>query len=260
MSIARADIAHWLRDIQSARARLAPLLLAELLVRLPGEAARATGHERALVLLIRDEEVVPAGVHDDEQPELAADFLRVARAMRLHLDDLPLEAEVARRRRPLIVAGAQREPRAFRPLVGLSDTPGYVVAPLVHPDRTIALLFADRRRGPVPDELDRELVWMFASLAAPLVHLATLAAFARAGEPALAAELPPAGGLTRREVEVLRLMAQGASNAVIAERLVISETTVKTHVRQILRKLGAADRTEAASRYAGGLRPGAFGT
>lgn len=55
--------------------------------------------------------------------------------------------------------------------------------------------------------------------------------------------------LTRREVEVIRLMATGETNAGIANRLVISEGTVKSHVKHILRKLRAANRAEAVSRY-----------
>jgi DNA-binding CsgD family transcriptional regulator/GAF domain-containing protein len=55
--------------------------------------------------------------------------------------------------------------------------------------------------------------------------------------------------LTRREVEVLRLMAAGDTNARIARRLVISEGTVKSHVKHILRKLGAANRAEAVSHW-----------
>jgi DNA-binding CsgD family transcriptional regulator/GAF domain-containing protein len=63
----------------------------------------------------------------------------------------------------------------------------------------------------------------------------------------------PSGGeaanLTRRELEVLRLMAAGETNGRIARRLVISEGTVKSHVKHILRKLGAANRAEAVSRW-----------
>jgi ATP/maltotriose-dependent transcriptional regulator MalT len=54
--------------------------------------------------------------------------------------------------------------------------------------------------------------------------------------------------LTSREVEVLRLIAAGASNRTIAEQLVISERTVKSHITHILGKLGVSSRTQAAAR------------
>jgi len=60
-------------------------------------------------------------------------------------------------------------------------------------------------------------------------------------------DLPPAEHpLTEREVDVLELVAQGLSNQEIADQLVISEWTVRTHVRNILGKLHLANRTQAA--------------
>jgi DNA-binding NarL/FixJ family response regulator len=55
--------------------------------------------------------------------------------------------------------------------------------------------------------------------------------------------------LTRREIEVLDMIAAGATNVAIGEALFITEVTVKSHVQHILRKLRAANRAEAAARY-----------
>lgn len=70
--------------------------------------------------------------------------------------------------------------------------------------------------------------------------------------PIGAADASPAVELTDREAEVLQLVAQAMSNAEIAQRLYIGEATVKTHVSNVLQKLGARDRVAAvvyAHRY-----------
>ena len=55
--------------------------------------------------------------------------------------------------------------------------------------------------------------------------------------------------LTARELEILRLIAAGMTNADIADTLVVSENTVKSHVKRIFTKLGAGNRTQAALAY-----------
>ena len=55
--------------------------------------------------------------------------------------------------------------------------------------------------------------------------------------------------LSTRQHEILALVADGQSNAEIAARLFVSESTVKWHVRQILRALGVSNRAQAVARY-----------
>jgi DNA-binding NarL/FixJ family response regulator len=78
-----------------------------------------------------------------------------------------------------------------------------------------------------------------------------------AGEGGQKTEVPPTSGkqaapllepLTPRELEVLRILAQGETNRQISQELVISAATVKVHVEHILAKLGVCDRTQAAVR------------
>jgi DNA-binding NarL/FixJ family response regulator len=86
------------------------------------------------------------------------------------------------------------------------------------------------------------------ALLAPKVTRRLIAEFVRqrprpAAEPSRGEAL--IGALTPREVEVLRLVAEGLTNAEIAGRLFLGEETVKTHVSRVLRKLGLRDRTQA---------------
>ena len=89
-------------------------------------------------------------------------------------------------------------------------------------------------------------------------ELASAIRAAYAGRPTLAPEAaqvlikaatesPEEDGLTRRELEILKLMVAGQSNPDIAEKLFVSRSTIKFHVSNILMKLGAATRTEAVA-------------
>ncbi|MEV2211004.1 response regulator transcription factor [Streptomyces sp. NPDC050997] len=86
------------------------------------------------------------------------------------------------------------------------------------------------------------------ALLAPSVTRRLITEFAKlSAAPRLAPSAQAAyGDLTERETEVLVLIAQGLSNSEIAERLVVADSTIKTHVSRILVKLGLRDRTQAA--------------
>lgn len=85
-----------------------------------------------------------------------------------------------------------------------------------------------------------------------LTEQPALSAPAPGGEPVLA-ERGSAGArmsrLTAREREVLALLASGATNAQLADRLTVAESTVKSHVKHVLHKLGAANRAAAIACY-----------
>jgi DNA-binding NarL/FixJ family response regulator len=89
----------------------------------------------------------------------------------------------------------------------------------------------------------------------PVVQSRLLEAAGAPARPAQPAQLPDE--LTPREGEVLALIARGLSNREIAETLVVSETTIKTHINHVFAKIGARDRAQAVHyAYTHGLADG----
>jgi DNA-binding NarL/FixJ family response regulator len=103
-----------------------------------------------------------------------------------------------------------------------------------------------------------EVVAQGEALLSPSVTRRVISEFVKGTGPKPEAQFPRLEDLTVRELEVLKAIARGLSNAEIARELFVSETTVKTHVARILMKLGLRDRVQAVvlAYEAGVVQPG----
>lgn len=190
---------------------------------------------------------------------------------------------MVRDKAPILVTDPQSDPRVNIDLVAIAKPNVYVAAPVYIWQTPVALVHADApsESGDVGTE-DRDLLGLFAEGLGSIMErnivldrMQSLSAAARehvqqihsltgfltddmdlsgytpntltAKEESVANDV--AEQLTGRERQVLTLMTSGKTNAQIAERLFVSEGTVKSHVRHIMQKLAASNRTDAVARY-----------
>jgi DNA-binding CsgD family transcriptional regulator len=285
----RLERLRLLEAVHEAADRLAEAgPVSEILDRAPGECCRGLGLDRAVLSRVDDGSLVAEAVHCAGGAGDADALLGALRAAPVRLGYPLLEAEMLRRRRAAIVPapdGPDAAARhAFCDVMGWGE---HLATPIVLEGRVIGFLHGDRASGGRPlTEPERDALWRFALAFAAIFERAVLRrrlriqrqelrqvadwADARTSElsdgaidltvgrdaaPGEAAA-PAQGGdpalrdlLTRRELDVLEHMVRGETNADIARALVVSEGTVKFHVKNILRKLHASNRAEATSRY-----------
>jgi DNA-binding CsgD family transcriptional regulator len=258
--------------------------VSEIVDHAPAECARALELDRCVLSRVDDGALVAEALHAPD----AGPTLDALRAAPVRLGYPLVEAEMLRRRRAAIVPAPEDEDaaarHAFATVMGWGE---HLAAPVVLEGRVIGFLHGDRApSGRALTEADRDGLQRFAAAFADVFERAVLRrrlrvqrqelrqvaswADARTSELSdgaidLAVERDaPAGDepvraqggdaalrdlLTRRELDVLEHMVRGETNADIARALVVSEGTVKFHVKNILRKLHAANRAEATSRY-----------
>lgn len=265
------------------RLEAAPFSVAEL-VTLGPQLTRYLGFDRAIVSRIEDGVWISEAVFVADDPHWADEINKVGQEQPQQLVPGLHETEIVRRRSAMIVTDVQRDSRVHRPIADASRSNSYVAAPIMSGNRVVGLLHADcYLQGREPSADDCEAFEAYAkglqlalsraraaeklsavgdelrSLANECQDVASAGDFTLGQSHEARSEFPLALRVTRqalrsvrdlltaREVQILELMAEGMSNAKIADRLVISEGTVKQHVKHVLRKLGAGNRVEAVS-------------
>ncbi|MCV7215742.1 hypothetical protein H7J51_10655 [Mycobacterium crocinum] len=247
-------------------------------------AATTLGFDRAMISSVSDGRWVPVAGHIERDPTWASQIVAAGQEHPEVIDAALPEAEMLRRLRPILVDDAHRLPRCYATIIDISKGQRYIAAPIISCRNVIGFVHADafyRKRRFVNSDI--RLLGLFGeylgSTMSRLMMLDELRALRVQADGitsritelerswsgrtyrrpslfrgALDAAGPPSPGrataasvLTRRELEVLGLVASGATNARIARALTISEGTVKGHMKHIFRKLGTANRAEAVS-------------
>ncbi|HVL31616.1 MAG TPA: LuxR C-terminal-related transcriptional regulator [Solirubrobacteraceae bacterium] len=251
------------------------------------QAARAADLDRVVLSRIEDGALVIARVHPP--PEGAGGMLDERRDVALRLAYPLLECELLRRREARVVADIDHDQPSRYAFLSTFGWRAYVAAPIVVDGEAVGFLHGDRvaSRQPGLARIDADALEHFAAGFALVYERAVLRrrlrdqrreirriaswAEARTGElgdeviglsadlaeaverraraPEILTEDGLATQLTTREIDVLRLMAEGKTNSDIARALFVSEGTVKFHVKNILRKMQAANRADASARY-----------
>jgi DNA-binding NarL/FixJ family response regulator len=255
----------------------------------PEVLSRELDFARTLISIVRGSLWLPQHLHIEEEraDPHGRQFLEYIIDRHIQLADAPLETELVRKRCGVFAPSPTDDKRTFKELVEASGCFGYIAAPITVQGRAIGILHVDRPEphgivtmdhleqleafaeclsvafesaaleekaaqqrvevdnvcGNVDELLSqsaRSVLWSLPSAASGSRH----DAYYRGDQPAVPA-------LTSREREIMSHVATGATNGQIARCLVISEGTVKSHLKHIAKKLNTSSRAAAVATYAG---------
>lgn len=237
---------------------------AELIERATAETYRI-GFTRALYSDIEHRVWLPRNAYALDDPDFASRFVEFGVAHSRLMTGWMVESEMLLSGDPILVTDAQSNPRVNRDLARFAQSQSYVAAPVQVSGVPVAMMHADRHPDRTVDDLDRRLLGVYARALGLAIERSQLVERMRVIRRAstgclsgadLTVDDHPESDLDRgserlsqREWEVLGCIALGKTNAQIGAGLFLAESTVKVHVKRILRKLGAANRTEAAMVY-----------
>jgi DNA-binding CsgD family transcriptional regulator/GAF domain-containing protein len=279
-----------LTEIRNALGHLRGLSPREMIYAAPVVLSREFGFARTMISTVRGSVWLPQHlfIEDEAADPNSRPFHEFVAHAHIQLADAPLETELIRKRCGALVSSPREDKRTFKEIVDVSGCFGYIAAPITVGGRAIGMLHADR---PSPDGIvtmdHLDQLEAFAECLAAAFESAVLeekAAQQRAVVGNLCARVDellrrsarsalwslsgatpgqrhdayahyrsdqPVPSLTSREREIMSYVATGATNSQIARCLVISEGTVKSHLKHIARKLNTSSRAAAVAVYAG---------
>jgi LuxR family transcriptional regulator, regulator of acetate metabolism len=243
--------------------------------------------DRVVISEVLERGLRPLAVWQRDDPRGAERALAALRGAPIRLEYPLIEDEVARGHGVELVSVVGAGARTPAALAGEFDWDSYVVAALTARGESIGLLHADATASGRPlNGLDTEVAAKFAEGLSGVFERAVLRHTLQLHRAELQSAVqwmggrlnrlsedagfegprPGSGGdpglvesLTPRELEVMQLLARGHTNLAIAHALVVREGTVKYHVKNILRKLGARSRSDAVARFVRSGGTGATG-
>jgi DNA-binding CsgD family transcriptional regulator len=242
---------------------------AEVLDAVPSLVTRI-GFDRAFVSEVVDGAWMPAAVYVPRDRRWADDIREAGRNAPQRLGAGVVEDQMLSSARPIHVDRVRGNPRVHQGIAQVSRSQAYLAAPVGVGDRLGAIVHVDRfwsrRRFCSEDVAALQAAGEVIGLV--LERAALRESLERGAVPAAGTEQADGGpertgperarpesassvlsALTPREHEVAAMIADGLTNAQIAAELVVAEATVKTHIKHILRKLGARHRAEAVAMF-----------